>query len=141
MFIGQFEHNIDKKGRLFIPAKFKDAIGETFIVSREIGSKNCLSLYTISEWEKLNARIEKLPYAKAREVRLYLHPNSSELTPDAQGRIIIPTALREYANLDESAIIIGTGQNIEIWNKEKWAQESAAISAEHIMDILDSSEF
>lgn len=141
MFIGQFEHNIDKKGRMFIPAKFKDGMGEKFVLSQGLERKHCLFIYTMDEWDKLNEKIADQPYAKARKLQRFLYAGAAEVECDAQGRVLLPQNLRAYADLTENAVVVGTGKHIEIWNKENWEKESLEISSEFIMDILEDADF
>ncbi len=141
MFIGQYEHNIDKKGRMFIPAKFKEMLGESFVVSQGLERKHCLFIYTMQEWEKLESRISAQPYAKAQKLRRFLYSGAAELECDAQGRVLLPQTLRQYAELEDSAVIVGAGTNIEIWNTENWEKENSEMSSDMVMDILEDIDF
>lgn len=141
IFIGQYEHNIDKKGRMFIPAKFKESMGDSFIVAQGLERKHCLFIYTQSEWSKLEEKISAQPYAKSQKLKRFLYSGAAELECDAQGRILLPLALRQYAELTDSAVIVGTGATIEIWNKENWEKENMEISSDVVMDILEEIDF
>lgn len=141
MFIGQYEHGIDKKGRMFIPAKFKDSLGDKFIISQGLERKHCLFIYTMSEWKRLNEKILAQPYAKAQKLRRFLYAGASDLECDAQGRVLLPALLREYAGLDDAAVVVGTGETIELWNKENWQKENEEISSDTVMDILEDIDF
>ena len=116
--IGQYQHNIDAKGRLFIPAKFREDLGETFYVT--IGLDGCLSVYSDSKWADLTEKFDALPISQARRMRT-LFANAAKCEPDAQGRILIPTKLREYAALEREVIINGMSKCVELWNPERWA--------------------
>jgi len=116
--IGQYQHNIDAKGRLFIPAKFREELGETFYVT--IGLDGCLSVYSDSKWADLTEKFDALPISQARRMRT-LFANAAKCEPDAQGRILIPTKLREYAALEREVIINGMSKCVELWNPERWA--------------------
>ena len=141
IFIGQYEHNIDKKGRMFIPAKFKEGMGESFIVAQGLERKHCLFIYTQSEWSKLEEKISAQPYSKSQKLKRFLYSGAAELECDAQGRVLLPQTLRQYAGLTDSAVIVGTGATIEIWNKENWERENQEISSDVVMDILEEIDF
>ena len=115
---GQYAHNIDAKGRLFIPAKLREELGETFHVT--IGLDHCLSIYSDESWADFTDKVRVLPYSKAKALRP-LFANAVDCEPDGQGRILIPTKLREYANLQKEVVVIGSFDRAEIWNAERWA--------------------
>ena len=116
--IGQHQHNIDAKGRLFIPAKFREELGDVFYVT--IGLDGCLSVYSDVKWESLIEKFDALPISQARKMRA-LFANAAKCEPDAQGRILIPNKLREYAALEKEVIINGMSKCVELWNPERWA--------------------
>ena len=116
--IGQYRHNIDAKGRLFIPAKFREELGETFYVT--IGLDGCLSVYSDAKWAALTEKFDALPSVQARKMRA-LFANAAKCEPDAQGRILIPAKLRTYAALDKEVVINGASKCVELWNPERWA--------------------
>ena len=120
MLIGEFEHSIDTKGRLVLPAKIKDDLGKEFIVTK--GLDGCLFGYSLTEWSKFEEKLKALPLTNkiTRDfVRFFLSGAVEEET-DKQGRFLLPANLREYASLTKDAIIIGVGTRIEIWDKKKW---------------------
>ena len=119
---GQYAHNIDAKGRLFIPARLREELGQTFHVT--IGLDHCLSIYSDENWNVLVEKIHEMPYNKARGLRV-LSANAVDCEPDAQGRILIPAKLREYAGLQQEVVVIGSFDRAEIWNAERWAREEA----------------
>ena len=119
---GQYAHNIDAKGRLFIPTKLREELGQTFHVT--IGLDHCLSIYSDENWNVLVEKIHEMPYNKARGLRV-LSANAVDCEPDAQGRILIPAKLREYAGLQKEVVVIGSFDRAEIWNAERWAREEA----------------
>lgn len=119
---GQYAHNIDAKGRLFIPARLREELGQTFHVT--IGLDHCLSIYSDENWNILVEKIHEMPYNKARGLRV-LSANAVDCEPDAQGRILIPAKLREYAGLQKEVVVIGSFDRAEIWNAERWAREEA----------------
>ena len=114
---GQYAHNIDAKGRLFIPARLREELGQTFHVT--IGLDHCLSIYSDENWNVLVEKIHEMPYTKARGLRV-LSANAVDCEPDAQGRILIPAKLREYAGLQKEVVVIGSFDRAEIWNAQLW---------------------
>lgn len=119
---GQYAHNIDAKGRLFIPARLREELGQSFHVT--IGMDHCLSIYSNESWDAFMEKLRELPYSKAKALRV-LSANAVDCEPDAQGRILIPTKLREYAGLQKEVVVIGSFDRAEIWNAERWAREEA----------------
>jgi MraZ protein len=120
MFLGEFEHSIDDKGRITIPAKFRGRLAAGVVITRAID--RCLLLYPIDVWEVLAQKISALPQTapNARELRRQMFGGASDLIPDKQGRVNLPPYLREYANIDSNAVIIGMYDYCEIWNPEDW---------------------
>ena len=116
--IGQSKHNIDTKGRIIIPNKFRESLGDTFILTQ--GLDNCISVYPMQEWEIKEKALEALPEAQGRKIRRFFFSNAEEVTTDSQGRIIIPLRLREYAGLKKEVYITGAGNKAEIWSGENW---------------------
>jgi MraZ protein len=122
LLIGEFEHSIDTKGRLVLPAKIKDDLGKEFIVTK--GLDGCLFGYSLAEWSKFEEKLKALPLTNkiTRDfVRFFLSGAVEEET-DKQGRFLLPANLREYASLTKDAVIIGVGTRIEIWDKKKWIE-------------------
>ncbi len=117
---GQYAHNIDAKGRLFIPAKLREELGQTFHVT--IGLDHCLSIYSNESWDAFMDKLRDLPYSKAKALRV-LSANAVDCEPDAQGRILIPAKLRQYADLQKEVVVIGSFDRAEIWNADRWARE------------------
>lgn len=136
MLYGGFDHTVDKKGRVFVPAKFREDLGESFIICKAIAKKPCLCIYPFAEWEKLVAKISLLANAQAAELKRFLFDGAFNVEFDAQGRIVIPPSLREYAKLDASAHLIGMNSFIELWSSELWAEESK-YNLEAIFDSAD----
>ncbi len=136
MLYGGYQHNIDKKGRVFIPAKFRDELGESFMICRGIYGKRCLCVYSQTQWEALVAKIGMLPSAKSSVVKRFLYDGAFNVEFDSQGRILIPATLREYALLEGEAHIIGMDTNLELWNTELWQAENSEYTPESIADIV-----
>ena len=136
MFMGEYHHNIDEKGRLIMPAKFRDALGEEFIVTR--GMDSCLFVYTKESWDKLTNELNQLSFTK-KDVRAFQRFFLSGATMcefDKQGRINITTPLASYASLSKECVIIGVNDRIEIWAKEKFD----SFLDENIENISDIAE-
>lgn len=120
MFIGEYNHNIDEKGRLAIPVKFRSDLARGAVVTR--GLDNCLFLYSMEEWEKLADKLSKLPISKANTrafARLMLS-GAMDVEIDKQGRIILPDYLRKYASIKKKAVVAGLYSRLEIWDEESW---------------------
>ena len=121
MLGGEYRHTIDAKGRVSIPAKFRNDLGNVFVISKGIG-ENCLFIFTLHEWRRLEEKIKKLPLTdkKARRFSRYLIGGSSECEIDKQGRVMLPQYLREYASLKKDAVLVGLSTRVEIWDAEEW---------------------
>jgi MraZ protein len=141
MFMGEYQHAIDDKGRLIIPSKFRDGLGTGFVLTR--GLDHCLFVYPRSEWEILEAKLKALPLtrADARQFARFFFSGATECELDKQGRINIPTTLRQYATLEKECIVIGVSNRVEIWSAERWsaytddATESFESIAETLVDL------
>ncbi len=137
--MGEYQHNIDIKGRLIVPAKFRELLGEQFVITR--GLDKCLFAYPHSEWSKLEEKLQSLPLTKkdARSFTRFFFSGASECELDKQGRINIPQTLLSYADLEKKSVIIGVSNRVEIWSKPEWeaafeeAEESFADIAENMI--------
>ena len=121
MFLGQYEHSLDKKGRIIMPAKFRENLGDSFIMT--FGLEKCLFVYPAEEWEKLSQNLQSLPFGKkdTRAFKRTLASQASVNSFDQQGRVIIAKYLRDYAGIEKNVVIIGVFERIEIWDSERWA--------------------
>lgn len=141
MFMGEFQHNIDTKGRIIVPAKFREGLGDNFVVTR--GLDKCLFAYPMDEWKLLEEKLKKLPLTKkdARAFTRFFFSGAVECEVDKQGRINIPQPLRNYAALDKECVVIGVSNRIEFWANENWeeyfsdSEESFSEIAENLMDF------
>ncbi|MBE0466667.1 MAG: division/cell wall cluster transcriptional repressor MraZ [Candidatus Desulforudis sp.] len=125
MFIGEYQHTLDAKGRLFIPARFREGLGTGFVVTK--GLDHCLFLYSRAEWEQLEQKLRKLPFARA-DARAFMRlffSGAAELEADKQGRVLLPAGLREYARLDKEVMVLGVSSRVEIWAREEWERYSS----------------
>lgn len=137
MFMGEYHHNIDDKGRLIIPAKFRIELGDKFIVTR--GLEKCLYVYSNNEWEKIVAKIKTLPFTK-KDVRIFVRTffsGATECEFDRQGRISITSPLVSYADINKECVIIGANDRLEIWSKESW-EEFINTNYDKIEDIAEN---
>ncbi|KXL53349.1 protein MraZ [Anaerotignum neopropionicum] len=122
MFLGEFQHSIDSKGRLIVPAKFREDLGENFVVTK--GLDNCLFAYPKSEWAIFEEKLKQLPLTNsgARKFVRFFFAGAIECDIDNQGRINLPANLREYAGLRKDVVSIGVNNRVEIWNKDSWSE-------------------
>ena len=138
MLIGEYDHSLDVKGRLIMPAKLREDMGEKFIITT--GLDGCLFGFSMSEWEKFEDKLKTLPITNknARNFVRFFLSGATECELDKQGRFLIASKLREVANLDKDVTIIGAGTRIEIWNRESWRQYSSSenISADEIAENM-----
>ncbi len=123
MLGGEYRHSIDEKGRISIPSKFRNDLGNIFVLSKGIG-EHCLFIFTMLEWRRLEEKIRKLPLTdkRARRFSRFLIGGSTECELDKQGRVIIPQYLREYASLGKDAVLVGLSTRVEIWDAQVWEE-------------------
>lgn len=141
MFMGEYRHNIDEKGRLIVPSKFREGLGDSFVITR--GLDHCLFAYPQSEWKQLEQKLKTLPFTKAdaRKFTRFFFSGACEVELDKQGRANIPSHLRQFAQLMKECVIIGVSSRVEIWCKERWddyyesSEESFNEIAESIVDL------
>lgn len=145
MFMGEYHHSVDEKGRLIIPSKFREILGEKFVITR--GIENCIFVYAEEDFQKIVKKLETLPFTKkdARQFTRFFLSGASEAEFDKQGRIHINAPLTSYANLKKECVIIGSGDRLEIWSKEDWdsffdtAKDNMSDIAENLFDGVDIS--
>lgn len=125
MFLGEFQHLIDGKGRVILPAKFREELADGLVIT--IGLENCLFVYTPAEWIKIEDKIRDMPLTNtnAQAFTRKFFSGATKGLPDKQGRVSLPQNLRTYAGLTKDVVVIGVGDRAEIWDKEKWAKYSA----------------
>jgi MraZ protein len=123
VFLGEFVHILDTKGRLTIPAKFRTDLDSGLVITR--GIDRCLAVFPMAEWEKLAQQVSDLPMTdrRARAFRRLLFASASDVFPDKQGRVLIPPRLRQYANLDGEVVVAGLNTYIEVWSTNSWDEE------------------
>jgi len=120
MFMGEYHHTIDIKGRMIVPSKFREGLGETFVVTR--GLDQCLFVYPMSEWNIIEEKLKALPLTKkdARAFTRFFFSGATECEIDKQGRVNIATPLLQYAKLEKECVVIGVSNRIELWSKSIW---------------------
>ena len=142
LLIGEFEHSLDAKGRLTMPAKLREDVGDKFILSK--GLDGCLFGFSQSDWNTFEDKLKGLPLVNknARDFVRFFLSGAIEVEIDKQGRFLIPANLREYATLDKEAVITGVGTRLEIWNKDKWKVYNSEenLSADQIAENMANLE-
>jgi MraZ protein len=130
VLLGEYEHSVDTKGRVAVPAKFRPQLETGLVVTR--GFEHCLFVYPMDEWQALSQRVSALSVgqAEARQLRRLLFASAFDTELDKQGRILVPAPLRDYAGIGEAAVIAGMNTYFEIWSKEAWANEQAGLAEE-----------
>ena len=136
MLIGEYEHSLDAKGRLIMPAKIREDIGEKFIITK--GLDGCLFGFSQTEWTNFEEKLKTLPLTNknARDFVRFFLSGAIECEIDKQGRFLIPNNLREVAELEKEAVIIGVGTRLEIWNKQNWEKCDENISVDEIAENM-----
>jgi MraZ protein len=134
MFTGEFWYSMDQKGRVSIPSKLRDELGDEFKICK--GFDKCLNIYPNKEWETFAQKIRELPEAKQRHARRYFFSGTSDGALDAQGRIAVPPVYRQFAALDKDVVIIGNENHIEIWSVAEWESEQQHMSSEGVTGDL-----
>lgn len=136
MFMGEFHHTVDNKGRLIIPSRVREDLGDQFIVTR--GLEKCLFIYPMNEWNNIIQKYKQLPDTKDRRYFMRIFLSGATICElDKQGRINIPIPLLEYAGLDKDCIIIGVDDRLEVWSKERW-DAFIMENEENLSDIADN---
>ncbi|ADY55001.1 Protein mraZ [Syntrophobotulus glycolicus DSM 8271] len=141
MFMGEYLHTIDNKGRLIVPVKFRESLGDHFIATK--GLDNCLFIFPLKEWKSFEEKLKQLPISRpnARSFVRFFFSGAAECELDKQGRILLPANLREYASLDKDVILAGVMNRIEIWDNSRWkdyssnAEDHYAEAAESLVDL------
>ena len=141
MFTGEFQHTLDGKGRVIIPSRLRDGLGDRFVITR--GLDQCLFVYPSSEWVRLEQKLKQLPFTKkdSRAFSRLFFSGAMEVEADKQGRILIPQNLREYAGIEKDVMFIGVSNRVEVWSEAAWkdyfgrASENYEELAEKLVDF------
>jgi len=138
MFIGEYQHTLDPKNRVIMPSKFREKLGDSFVMTK--GLDNCLFIYSSEEWSIVEDKLKSLPMTNkdARAFVRFFFAGACECELDKQGRILMPSHLKEYAKIDKDLVIIGVSTRIEIWSKEEWDKfnSDANISYEDVAEKM-----
>ncbi len=137
MLFGEFNHSIDAKNRMFIPAKYREELGAAFVIFRSIRG-NYIKVMSMNEWENFVAPIKALPRKTSEETLRFLNRNAAQVSPDAQGRILLPQGLIEHAQIVKNAVVVGCGDYAEIWAEELYSSSVEAEDQEAIRDALEA---
>jgi len=137
LLIGEFEHSLDAKGRLIMPSKFREDIGDKFIVTK--GLDGCLFGFSLVEWKNFEEKLRSLPISNkdARDFSRFFFAGAIECEIDKQGRFLVSSNLRNFANFKKDVVIIGMNSRIEIWSKDRWNGEDNSISADEIASKME----
>ena len=134
MLIGEYQHTLDSKKRLAVPAKLRKEVGEKAVLTR--GLNNCLSLYPLTEWQKLTDKLSQLPTGQgdSRGFSRLIFSGAMEVEMDGLGRILVPDYLKDYAGLKQKTVIVGVNNRLEVWDEERWNTYKAEM--EKMTDII-----
>lgn len=137
MFMGEYNHTVDAKGRLIVPSKFREQLGEEFVVTK--GLDGCLFVYENTEWKALEEKLHALPLtnANARKFSRFFLAGATACEVDKQGRILLPAVLREFAKIDKDAVLVGVGSRIEIWSREVWNASNTYDDMDEIAENME----
>ena len=133
-FVGSFKHSLDAKKRVFIPAKFREELGEEFYITRKFDTY--LSIYTAEDWEIYVDKIQQLPETVALEVQEFLLGIAQKCVPDANGRIVLDDKLAEHAQINKNIVFVGGGRQIRIWSEEIWNEREKNRDLERIRETM-----
>ena len=137
MFMGEYNHTIDAKGRLIIPSKFRESLGDEFVVTK--GMDGCLFVYDNEEWKKFEEKLLSLPMMdkQVRQFTRYFLAGAASVEVDKQGRILLPAHLREFAGLEKDVVLVGVGSRVEIWSKDKWENMNSDADMDEITSAME----
>ncbi len=133
--VGEYRHIVDAKNRLFIPAKFREELGESFYVTRKVLEK-CLTVYSEAEWQKFSEKLNTLPESKVGLIKQFIFSKTALVTPDSHGRILLPSNLLSYATIDKNTVIAGIGDHVEIWNEKAWDDKEANLDLHEMEELF-----
>jgi MraZ protein len=140
MLGGEYRHSLDAKNRIFIPAKLRDELGETFVVAKDI-RENCLKVYSLSGWEAYIAPLRAQKRSLSEKIMRFLHSSLSQTTPDSQGRIVLPAELVEYAAIEKNVVVVGCGDYAEIWAEDAYERQKIEVDRDELIAELEELGF
>ena len=136
---GEYQHTVDSKGRMFIPSRLREDLGSVFYIT--LSMDRCLSAYSSESWQAFTDKVNEMPYVKQRKMRP-LFAYAARMEMDAQGRVLIPQNLRDYAGLSKNVTVIGCNNHAEFWDSDEWMRCSAVeITPENIAAVMEELEF
>ena len=133
-FVGSYSHSLDAKKRVFVPAKFREDLGDVFYITRKFDTN--LSIYTADDWDAYIEKIEKLPESIGAEIQDFILGGAQKCTPDNSGRIIIEDKLLKHAGIDKNVVFVGAGKQIRVWAEELWNEREATRDFAKMRDVL-----
>lgn len=139
MYIGEYYHSLDEKGRVNFPAKLREELGEQFVITK--GLDGCLSAYSMPQWERISNIVAGLPQAKARDLKRFMFSAATIVNPDKQGRVLVSPTLRMFAKITKDIAVIGASDHVELWDRETWIERSEAIDSDDIAAAMDELGF
>lgn len=139
MLTGEYQHSMDPKGRVTVPSRFREDLGDRFYVST--GTDGCLNLLSEEQFKRLSETIAAMPPAQAKLLQRKVFSQAAEVEPDKQGRILIPPGLRDYAGLERDVTLIGASTRAELWDTGRWEQYNAAQSQEDLEAVMNLLAF
>lgn len=141
MFMGTYDHSLDAKGRVIVPSKFREALGDRFVITRSLDP--CLCVYDMASWERFVQKLSGLPYntRKQRELVRFFMSSATEVEPDKQGRILLPQKLRAHAHIEKNVVLLGVGARIEIWDPETYENDGISDDMNEIAEELLGNGF
>ena len=138
MFYGQARHTIDAKGRIILPSKYRDSLGESFFVMRGREKQACLYIYSTDGFNEFKEKIKAIPDANGGSAfKRFIFNNTEEVVNDKQGRFVIPTRLKEYANLEKEIMIVGTDDRIEIWDASVYEGTETQFTNDNVVEFME----
>ena len=140
MLGGEYRHSLDTKNRIFIPAKLRDELGETFVVAKDI-RENCLKVYSLSGWEAYIAPLRAQKRSLSEKIMRFLHSSLSQTTPDSQGRIVLPSERVEYAAIEKNVVVVGCGDYAEIWAEDAYERQKSEVDRDELIAELEELGF
>ena len=136
---GEFKSTLDAKGRMNFPVKLREELGSSFVISKTIGEK-CIKVYSKDDWEALVESFNKMPQVKTANIQRFLLGSAYEVETDKQGRALIPTPLRVYAELKTDIVIVGLEGRAEIWDKQRWDDFNSSLDMDELLDVAMEME-
>lgn len=138
-FYGRHEHTVDAKGRMFVPVKFRDRLGSSFMAAAVVD--HCISLYSHEEWDKLMEKVNSFPHFRGRDLQRRFSANAQDVELDAQGRILLPKKMIAYGMLEKDVAVIGAGNHAEIWNPDRLREREESLTDEALEELFEELGF